>query len=176
MRYLITCSGSKNCPESSSNSLDNLSFPELYEKRKKIIEISGINLDWNRTMPAWKLYSGNYSKLYPQISETNWRKSNTEVIILSALFGFIKHTDRIPTYNLQMKSRIGIENKLVRNVWNDFNILESLIYKTDIDLLSLEYRKAISRNGIINLFRPNVIFTDRGVQKGRWLNRELSKG
>jgi cytoplasmic iron level regulating protein YaaA (DUF328/UPF0246 family) len=173
MSYLITCSGSKKCPESVPNTLDNLSNPELNEYRKKVIELSQIELDWNRTLPAWKLYSGNYSRLYPQVSEQNWTKSETDVKILSALFGWIKHTDRIPYYDLQMKSKIGKNNKSVYRIWNEFKVLQNYINKDDVDLLSDNYRKAIDNKAKLIATKPNVVFTDRGVQKGKWLNEQL---
>jgi cytoplasmic iron level regulating protein YaaA (DUF328/UPF0246 family) len=173
MSYLITCSGSKNCPESIASSLNNLSYPELNEYRIKIIELAERELDWNRTLPAWKLYSGNYSRLYPQVTEQNWTKPNTDVKILSALFGWIKHTDRIPYYDLQMKSKIGRNNKFVYRIWNEFDVLQNYVFKNDIDLLSNDYIKAINNSGQIIAVQPNVKFTDRGVQKGRWLNEEL---
>lgn len=173
MSYLITCSGSKKCPESVPNTLDNLSNPELNKHRKKVIELSGIELDWNRTLPAWKLYSGNYSRLYPQVSELNWTKANTDVKILSALFGWIKHTDRIPYYDLQMKSKIGKNNKSVYRIWNEFKVLQNYINNDDVDLLSDDYRKAIDNKAKLIATKPNVVFTDRGVQKGKWLNEQL---
>jgi cytoplasmic iron level regulating protein YaaA (DUF328/UPF0246 family) len=173
MSYLITCSGSKNCPEAIASSLNNLSYPELNEYRIKIIELAKKELDWNRTLPAWKLYSGNYSRLYPQVTEQNWTKPNTDVKILSAIFGWIKHTDRIPYYDLQMKSKIGKNNKCVYRIWNEFQVLHNYISNVDIDLLSDDYRKAINNKAQLNAIQPNVIFTDRGVQKGRWLNEKL---
>lgn len=171
MSYLITCSGSKLCPESVISSLEELSFPELNEFRKTIIKLSENDLDWNRTFPAWKLYSGNYSRLYPRVSEENWIKPKTDVKILSALFGWIKHTDRIPYYDLQMKDKLG--KITVYKIWREFNVLHQYIDKNDIDLLSTDYRKAINANGIINATKPDEVFTDRGVQKGIWLNRQL---
>jgi cytoplasmic iron level regulating protein YaaA (DUF328/UPF0246 family) len=171
MSYLITCSGSKLCPESISSTLEVLSFPELNEYREKIIFLSSIKLDWNRTLPAWKLYSGKYSRLYPQVSEQNWIKQKTDVKILSALFGWIKHTDRIPYYDLQMKDKL--DKITVYKIWREFNVLHQYIDKNDTDLLSTDYRKAINTNGIINATQPDEVFTDRGVQKGRWLNSQL---
>jgi cytoplasmic iron level regulating protein YaaA (DUF328/UPF0246 family) len=171
MSYLITCSGSKLYPESTSSSLEELSFPELNKFRKIIITSSDCELDWAKTLPAWKLYSGKYSRLYPQVTEENWIKQKTDILILSALFGWIKHTDRIPFYDLKMKDKLN--NKSVLQIWRDFNVLQSFIGINDIDLLSKDYRNAISKGGIINAKRPNVAFTDRGVQKGKWLNNQL---
>ena len=174
MSYLITCSGSKLCPETFLSSIEDLSFPELNVYRKKIINLSGIDLDWNRTLPAWKLYSGNYSRLYPQITERNWINEKTDVKILSALFGWIKHNDRIPIYDLQMNNLLT--NKVaVYRTWRDFEILDKFVDSSDIDLLSVNYRKAIRTNGEIGAIIPKVIFTDRGVQKGRWLNQQLEQ-
>jgi hypothetical protein len=51
--------------------------------------------------------------------------------------------------------------------------LQNYINSDDIDLLSADYRKAITKNEIINAIQPKVKFTDRGVQKGKWLNKEL---
>jgi hypothetical protein len=48
------------------------------------------------------------------------------------------------------------------------------VNENDIDLLSGVYRQAINNRGIIIAHKPDDInFTDRGVQKGRWLNSQL---
>ena len=109
MAYLITCSGSKQNPVFINESkLENLSFNDkLFETRTKMIKLSKIELDWNKTLPAWQLYSGTYSKVYPQVSEENWLKPNADIMILSALFGWIKHTDLVPFYNLAMADKIS---------------------------------------------------------------------
>ena len=174
MAYLITCSGSKQNPVFINESkLENLSFnDELFESRTKMIKLSKIELDWDKTLPAWQLYSGTYSKLYPQVLEENWLKPNADIMILSALFGWIKHTDLIPFYNLAMADKIS--SFYVWKIWNHFDILSNLIKNTDIDLLSPDYRKAvIGRDKPIGII-PNEHFTDRGVQKGRWLNEQLN--
>ncbi len=174
MAYLITCSGSKQCPIAGPSSLQNLSFPELNIQREEIIRLSEIQLDWERTLPAWELYSGNYSKLYPKVLSINWLKPCAEIKILSALFGWIKHTDRIPYYNLQMTDRIGANQQRVWIFWYNFYVLQNYVGDTDIDLLSIGYRKAINKTGIPVANVPSVNFTDRGGQKGKWLNNELS--
>lgn len=177
MTYLITCSGSKIKPvENNSSNIEKLSFGNsLLEARNNIIQMSKVDLDWSKTMPAWKLYSGNRSKIYPQISAHNWEKSSTDIYILSALFGWIKHTDLIPFYDLQMSDKIGEPAIETWRIWYNTNILSKLINNTAIDLLSNVYRKAI--NGSIRPFGklPEAHFTDRGVQKGRWLNSQLNK-
>jgi cytoplasmic iron level regulating protein YaaA (DUF328/UPF0246 family) len=171
--YLITCSGSKILPPSNISTIDNLSFPELKNYRLRMIEYSRSKLNWERTLPAWQLYSGNLSKLYPRVSVNNWTKSCVKVKILSALFGWINHTDLIPYYDLKMDQKLITNNLFVFNIWNQFSILESFIDPTDIDLLSINYRKAISNNTNLNCIQPNIHFTDRGVQKGKWLNAQL---
>lgn len=177
MAYLITCAGSKRQPHDlNPSSLDNLSFTNiLFQARERIIRLSGQNLDWNHTLPAWQLYSGNRSRMYPQIINQNWIKPSTEIKILSALFGWIKHTDLIPYYNLKMSDKIGSDNQTVWRLWNNLGILDQLIKETDIDLLSQDYRKAIHGSLKPVGLLPPIIFKGYGDQKGKWLNKELDK-
>ena len=174
MAYLITCSGSKQNPTIINPShLQDLSFNnELLEARQEMIHLYNQNLDWNRCLPAWQLYTGNRSKLYPQVSEDNWLKPNADIMILSALLGWIKHTDLITNYNLRMDEKI--DGIFVWRRWRNFNLLQQSVGETDIDLLSGNYRKAINYNGNNIPQLPDEHFTDRGVQKGRWLNRQLN--
>ena len=174
MTYLITCSGSKQNPTIHNPSkLENLSFnTELLEARKKIILLNKIELEWDKTVPAWQLYSG---KLYSQVSENNWLKPNADIFILSALFGWIKHTDLIPYYDLKMDKHFE-QNIYVYSIWNHFNILPQFISNTDIDLLSTKYRKAINLKGNFVAQTPNVKWSDKwGSHKGKWLNEQLNK-
>jgi cytoplasmic iron level regulating protein YaaA (DUF328/UPF0246 family) len=178
MSYLITCSKAKVIPNRiNPSSLQNLSYPQLNEIRQTLINQYQMQkntvLNWDRCLPAWQLYSGPGARLYPRVTNVNWTKPNTDVTILSALFGLIKHTDLIPYYDLQMKSKIGKNNKCVYRIWNEFQVLHNYISNDDIDLLSDDYRKAINNKAQLNAIQPNVIFSDRGVQKGRWLNEKL---
>ena len=176
MAYLITCAGSKRTPiHINPNTITDLSFNDLlFDSRQRLIAVTGVQLDWTKTLPAWQLYSGTYSKTYPRISYANWNKPCVEIRILSALFGWIKHTDHIPYYDLTMKGQIAATNQRVNRFWFDENLLERLIVDTDVNLLSIDYRKAISWNGAINAMLPNAQFNDRGVQKGIWLNNRLN--
>lgn len=176
MAYLITCAGSKVIPlEINPSELSLLSFNEtLSEARKEIIKITGVQLNWKYTLPAWKLYSGTRSKLYPQIEQKNWTKQCVEIEILSALFGWIKHTDNIPIYNLRMSDRRGIKNQQVWRIWYDMHILDQFVHPGDIDLLSYDYRRAIHGNVKPVSVIPNVIFNDYGIKKGKWLSNELN--
>ena len=176
MAYLITCSGSKVKPiEINPSTIFNLSNNfALIEYRKELLDITGIQLDWQKTLPAWHLYSGVRSRLYPRVSETNWNKPCIKINILSALFGWIKHTDLIPYYDLKMDQKIGQNNQFVWTIWNNFNVLNQLYNQTDVDLLSQVYRRAINHNGNPIARIPDFQFTDRGTQKGNWLNTQLN--
>ena len=82
MAYFITCTGSKRQPINySPSSMQELSFhQELGNARLRLLELNPqIQLDWNYTLPAWQLYSGNRSKIYPRISVHNWAKSCVEI-------------------------------------------------------------------------------------------------
>ncbi len=174
-RYLINCSGSKlvNFSGGKSN-ISNLSYNDsLFDQRQNIITNSGINLSWNNTLPAWQLYKGKYSKLYNQVESNNWIKPSTNILILSALFGWIKHTDLIPAYDLSMKDKIsGIP---VYQIWFQYGILNSLIdSKNDIDLLTQNYRRAIHSKPTPVATTPYKPFKDNyGTHKGKWLNNRL---
>ena len=73
MSYLITCSGSKQIPtEIYKSSIENLTFNDpLLLKRKLLISEIKLDLDWNKTLPAWQLYSGNRSVVYNRIETNN---------------------------------------------------------------------------------------------------------
>ncbi|GAB3323652.1 hypothetical protein GCM10027299_20080 [Larkinella ripae] len=174
MAYLITCSGSKKIPPFQPSNINNLSYSELTLERDELIKRTNIELDWSRTLPAWQLYSGKQSKIYSKIPKENWGKPNIDVKILSALFGWIRHTDLIPYYDLVMNSRIPSSNECVHNYWFKKKKLHLFFDRTDIDLLSNNYRKAVS--GRINPIAtvPNINWKDNyGSHKGNWLNIQL---
>ena len=181
MSYLITCSASKFEPNQiNPSSLNSLTYPQLNPTRQILIneyQVQKGNLDWNMCLPAWQLYSGTRAKLYRKVSNIKWTNPNTDVTILSALFGLIKHTDLIPYYDLAMTDNIIIGNNLINvfDYWRinfDLNIFINPL--VDIDLLSNKYRKAFNadENPVANV--PNIIWNDRyGVHKGLWLNGQL---
>lgn len=177
MSYLITCSGSKRIPEHNNPSIiENLSFNnELLEARLELIRLTGIGLelDWNKTLPAWQLYSTNRSIIYRQVTQNNWLKPQADIKILSALFGWIKHTDLVPIYDLAMDKR---KNDVMPYLfWRDTRLLEKTIFENDIDLLSGVYKNSINQNGAIIANPPEVIWNDiRGHHKGIWLNEQLN--
>ena len=60
MTYMISCSEKKRMPSKENtqkSSLEKINgFSELYEARKELIALLGIELNWNETCPAYKLY------------------------------------------------------------------------------------------------------------------------
>lgn len=174
MTYLITCAGSKRQPIHNPSNLQALSFnEELNNARLELLYLTNIQLNWDFTLPAWQLYSGNRSRIYPQITLDNWTKDCIDIRILSALFGWIKHTDLLPYYDLRMSDKIPQTNQKIFQYWHNQNILNQLVYQNDIDLLSGDYRKAVHGNTNPVATIPNAQFNDYGVQKGIWLNNEL---
>lgn len=175
MAYLITCSGSKTKPVlDNPNNLENLSNNnELFDARLNLIKLTEIELDWSKTLPAWQLYSTNRSIIYRQVLQNNWLKPQTDIKILSALFGWIKFDDLIPYYDLAInKRKNGIMPYLF---WRESQLLENLILENDIDLLSNTYRKAINYKGNTLANYPVLTWQDnRGHHKGRWLNEQLN--
>jgi cytoplasmic iron level regulating protein YaaA (DUF328/UPF0246 family) len=175
MTYLITCSGSKRQPIIHNPSIIQLlSFnEELNNARFELLHLTNIQLNWDYTLPAWQLYSGNRSRIYPQITEANWTKDCIDIRILSALFGWIKHTDLLPHYDLRMSDKITKTNQKIFQYWHNQNLFNQLVNQNDIDLLSGDYRKAVHGNTNPVATIPNVQFNDYGVQKGIWLNNQL---
>jgi cytoplasmic iron level regulating protein YaaA (DUF328/UPF0246 family) len=172
MAYIISCSGKKANPILHPNvqpsTIENLSFnDELLIWRIQNIDNHNVILDWNFCLPAWKLYRG---RLYSQIKQENWLKTNTEIIIISALFGAIKHTDLLPTYDLAMNGQ-GIAK-----FWREKgNLAQFINAQNDIDLLSKEYRKAFNNQGNPIANEAGEEFADRyGHHKGIWLNQQLN--
>ena len=176
MKYLITCAGSKIVPTTrNESSLNHLSHSDLlHDARVELLNLTGIQLDWNYTLPAWKLYSGTYSRLYPKVSTENWQKKCVQIKILSALFGWINHNDLVPFYDTQMKDLIVQNNQRIYKYWHNHQLLQNIVEQNDIDLLSGDYRKAVHGNINPIAVIPNQQFTDYGVQKGIWLNGQLN--
>ena len=176
--FLISCAGSKQLPMKNKSKIDLLAYNDILgEARLDLINLTGIELDWDFTLPAWKLYSGNRSRLFRQIDQSNWEKPNAEIKILSALFGWIKHTDLIPYYNLKMDEKRGPNNQYIWKIWYDKGILRQVNINAvqDYDLLSNLYRRAINKTGNQIAQVPDEEFTEHyGTQKGKWLNKQLN--
>lgn len=177
MSYIISCSGKKQClsnVRTQPSSLQKLyGFPQLYEARKELIEMHGVVLDWNKTVPAYELYKG---RLYTQISPKNWFKKDLDVVIVSALFGLIRHNELIPEYDVRIDDRIKESRELISTFWRRKNLMQYLNPNSDIDLLFHKYRKAFNIQGNPIGVTPSVKWHDKyGTHKGRWLNQELEK-
>lgn len=176
MAYFISCSGAKAClghVATESSSISNLkAFAGLNDARIEIIKLLKIDLDWNKTLQAYKLYTG---KVYSQISIQNWEKERTDVNIVSALFGIVKHHENLPDYNVIMSDRIPGTKDMVSDFWRSQNLNQFVNNESDIDLLFSKYRKAFNQKGINVARIPNVDWIDKyGSHKGRWLNEQLN--
>lgn len=176
MAYFISCSGAKAClgrVATESSSISNLKvFAGLNDARIELIKLLSIDLDWSKTLPAYKLYTG---KVYNQISIQNWEKERTDVNIVSALFGIVKHNEYLPDYNVIMSERIPGTRDMVSDFWRSQNLNQFVNNESDVDLLFSKYRKAFNPNGLNIGIIPNVIWKDKyGSHKGRWLNEQLT--
>jgi cytoplasmic iron level regulating protein YaaA (DUF328/UPF0246 family) len=177
MRYFISCSGEKSSISKEESTISNLKslngFPELYEARKELINLLGIQLNWNQTLPAYKLYNG---RVFKKVSLENWTKRNSEIIIVSALFGLIKHDEFLPDYNLIMTDKLPGKNELISSYWKNKNIARFVSKDTDVDLLFSKYRKAFNTKGNSISIEPNILWRDKyGSHKGEWLNEQLNQ-
>ncbi len=175
MAYLISCSGKKTTISSQQSQISSLekmtSFPELYSYRKELIHALGISLDWSKTVPAYELYTG---RVYRKIESPNWRKPTTDIIIVSALFGLIRHNELIPTYNVIMTDKIPESEEKIHDFWFKKDLNRFIDPHQDIDLLFLKYKKAFNRQGNDVAFAPPILWRDKyGTHKGEWLNNQL---
>ena len=102
-------------------------------------------------------------------------QKKSEIIIVSALFGLIKHNEYIPDYNLIMTDRLLETNELISAYWRNKNIAQFVSKETDVDLLFSKYRKAFNKKGDSIAVEPNILWRDKyGSHKGEWLNEQLN--
>jgi cytoplasmic iron level regulating protein YaaA (DUF328/UPF0246 family) len=179
MIYLITCCKTKKCPSDvggfKKSTLTDLSFNnELEESRKELIKRYEGNLDWERCLPAYKLYCG---RLYKPISDDVWRNSGSDILILSALFGWIRYDDLIPIYDLRMDSTSNLSERITpKTFWKKSGKLCEVLRKIKdrfTDLLSNNYRESLGDCKEI-LIIPDDFGKDRGTARGEWLNDKLN--
>ena len=178
MAYLITCSGSKKKPTNAKQGkLEDLFRHDLLgEHRINLIKLYKDQLDWSKTLPAHELYCGPRSKIYNKISPNNWHKKGADILILSALFGWIRHTDLIPYYDLKMDKKKGDMKVPPYKYWRNLAVLPDMININDVDLLSENYKKALNSNGKITAITPEGFrYIDRGDYVGYWLENELNR-
>jgi len=176
MAYFISCSGEKTCVARELTKVSNLEsltgFSDLYKARLELINLLDIKLNWDQTLPAYKLYNG---KVFKKISFENWTKKDTNIIIVSALFGLIKHDEHIPDYNLIMTDKVPGTNEMISSFWKKKNLVQYVSKDNDIDLLFSKYRKAFNSHGDFISNEPQILWRDKyGSHKGEWLNEQLN--
>jgi cytoplasmic iron level regulating protein YaaA (DUF328/UPF0246 family) len=176
MTYIISCSGDKSCLSSENTQKSTINdlngFSALLQARIELIEKLGIDLNWSETLPAYKLYTG---RLYKKVKQENWEKQKSDIVIVSALFGLLKHDELIPNYNVVMTDLIPGSKDIISTYWRGKNLNSYINSKIDVDLLFSKYRKAFNKEGSNIGIIPNVIWRDKyGSHKGEWLNQQLN--
>ena len=100
--------------------LSNLSREHLLRSRRELFENfslpygqdAGYQSDTTiHYMEAYKRYTGMYSQLYRQVSPVSWEKlkrtwEKLDLIIVSALYGLVKHDEPIRWYDKTMKDKV----------------------------------------------------------------------
>ena len=173
--FLINCSKAKTIPSNErQGSLEGLAFHnELGSLRVKLLKLNPqIKLCWEKTLPAWELYRG---KVFKKVTDENWQKTNANILILSALFGWIRHSDLIPYYDVSMNHIVQVKSQKIREFWSDSDCLSDLIPVDSVDLLSIQYRKSINKSNSFVGVNPQLYWRDKyGSHKGEWLNQQLN--
>jgi cytoplasmic iron level regulating protein YaaA (DUF328/UPF0246 family) len=185
---LINCSSKKlieNDLIDNKFSFDKLSFHELigknrielYERlvnaknhtRKNVKIEQNINL--NKTQKAYLIYSKG--KVLSGARSFEWGETQIEkTYILSALFGIVKASDYIPTYDLAINDKI--DNLKICEFWRNSRAIDTVLEKLYrekiqvINLLSNDYKKVINKNHL-NLINLDIHWKDRGDKKGKWI-------
>ncbi len=107
------------------------------------------SMDFSSVMPAYLRFQGN---MFRHIPRNAWeaRKEGVEVLIVSGLRGLVASRDPVPWYRLSMAEPTEPFGRLNR-WWHDRGLpeilaayLEAIRPKQVVDLLSLEYREAVS--------------------------------
>ena len=101
-------------------------------------------------MKAYKRYRGN---IYSRITESSWEKLNSsqnlKLLIVSALYGVVKHDETIRNYNIRMDKN-KIEGKLLKTWWRKHGLCDIILdyivtNKVEVvhDFLSSSYSEAV---------------------------------
>lgn len=164
---LIPCSGSKrelgdtiyNTKSSILNYLTDSYKEHLLNLRKRIFEYSSIQFGQDvdcqdeckiNYLEAYKRYTGH---IYRQISSSSWSKlkqaTNLDLVIVSALYGLLRHDETIRYYNKTMKDKMGTYT--LKTWWRNngmHGILKDYVNKNNIKeiyiALSKDYSEALS--------------------------------
>jgi uncharacterized protein len=111
MRILLPPSEGKATPENGDSvALDALAFPEeLRERREALIDAVDPKLREAPTAPAAELYSGVlYQRLQlADLPAAARRRAAKRILIASALWGFVRLEDRIPSYRLPPSAKLS---------------------------------------------------------------------
>ncbi len=110
MRILLAPSEGKATPEDGAPvALGSLAFAaELGERRRDLIEALDPGLLDAPAAPAAEVYTGVlYQRLgLPELSAAARRRAEAQVLIASALWGFVRPGDRIPAYRLPPSTKL----------------------------------------------------------------------
>lgn len=110
MRILLPPSEGKAEPEGGEPvDLDALVFAaELRRQRQRLLRAIGPKLRKAPAAPAAEVYTGVlYQRLeLPGLSATARRRAAKRILIASALWGFVRPTDRIPHYRLPPSTKL----------------------------------------------------------------------
>lgn len=196
---LVPCTSRKSDAQGEKSSLADLSFNQLYNVRKFIVDtytdgnygiisdrtrninrhdINSRTLDWDNCLPAFKRYTGI---VFSKVEEQNWQNADN-VLIISPLWGIIKPYDKIPDYTLEMtdviQSNMHNYNSVIWRIWRPIldNLLTELYPKETIyTLLYQKCARGFSVDVRNSLERPELVWRDKyGHHRGEWLNDCLS--
>ena len=110
MRILLPPSEGKAEPEGGEPvDLDSLVFAaELRKRRQKLLRVVDPKLRKSPALPAAEVYTGVlYQRLgFDELSAAAQRRAAKRVLIASALWGFVRPTDRIPHYRLPPSTKL----------------------------------------------------------------------
>jgi len=122
---------------------------DLEGLRAEVRRVSGTGIAWNELLPACERFDGN---MYRHIPEEVWesRDQGVEVLIASGLLGLVASRDPVPRYDHSMAESTPPFGKLNR-WWHSRGLprilgayLEAIRPALVVDLLSLEYREAVT--------------------------------
>lgn len=185
---LMPCSGRKIQTGTSTQLLSFLQFDAVRQKivtlytdpnkkhqrktNKGVIRITSNTLNPNVCTSAKDRYTG---LMYKQISAPSWLRGKDNVLILSALFGFIKPDDQIPWYDLSMNDTIN--DIKISTIWKKSGVLNQFINQNQIAGLDFvaagfsSYSNSFAKFASLGI--DMVVGNDRGTEVGSWIDNNL---